>query len=324
MIDLRHGNCLELMKDIPDGSVDLILCDLPYGTTDCRWDEVIPFKPLWKQYRRIVRKGGVIALFSAQPFTTKLIASNLQEYKYSWYWLKNVATGFQFAKYQPRRRVEEINIFICNQDDTTGEFEKVRGYLIHEKEKTGLSRKEFKQLLGSDMASHYFTNGSQFSLPNEDAYTKLQTTGFFQKPYEQLRDLYASEKPTRIKATYNPQGLRLLEKPKLEKKYKSNGDSIVPQRLNKDHWKTATGYPDNVLEYKHETIRFHPTQKPVALLEYLVKTYTHEGETVLDNCMGSGSTGVACVNTGRKFIGIEMDDKHFETASSRINAAMAS
>lgn len=241
-VTLKHGDCIDLMKDIPDGSIDMILCDLPYGTTDCKWDSVIPFEPLWMQYKRIAKVNGAIVLFSAQPFTTKLIYSNLKNFKYCWYWKKNNATGFCFAKYQPMRNIEDICVF----------------------------------------------------------YRKMPT--------------------------YNPQGLKRIENPKVLKK-NIKGDSIYKaDTLSKEFKSLFTNYPKNVLEFANEATsnrnRFHPTQKPVALLEYLVKTYTNLGDTVLDNCMGSGSTGVACMNTGRNFIGMELNEKYFDIAKRRIEKAV--
>lgn len=237
MIDLRHGDCLELMKDIPDGSVDMILCDLPYGTTKCKWDAIIPFEPLWKQYRRVAKPNGAIVLFAAQPFTTKLIHSNLGQFRYCWYWKKNNKTGGQFAKVQPMRCVEDIAVF----------------------------------------------------------YRKAPT--------------------------YNPQGLVRLDKPIHNKPTKAG---VYGQRVS-GSTQLYKNYPAHLLEYPGcgfgKEKRLHPTQKPVDLLEYLVQTYTNEGETVLDNCMGSGSTGVACVNTGRRFVGIEMDAGYFTTAGQRIREA---
>lgn len=232
------------MQDIPDKKIDMILCDLPYGMTDCKWDSMIPLDALWEQYKRIIKDNGAIVLFSAQPFTTKLIHSNLKNYKYNWYWLKNYATGFCFAKYQPMRRVEDICVFYKKQP------------------------------------------------------------------------------------TYNPQGLVKLDKPRI-KKGKLKEDSVYDSStLNKTYESKYTNYPKNVLEYINEAKsnknRLHPTQKPVALLEYLVKTYTNEGDIVLDNCMGSGSTGIACINAGRKFFGIELNDKYYEIAKQRIDNAVFS
>lgn len=319
MIELHNGDCLEVMKNIEEKSVDMILCDLPYGTTGCRWDSIIPFEPLWEHYQRIVKDCGVIALFSAQPFTTKLIGSNIKNYKYSWYWIKNNTTGFQFSKYQPMRKVEDINIFYNSDVGNAGHFENVRKYLTDERDKSGFSAKDFRELLGSHMAGHYFTSGKQFVLPSKSAYSKLQTTGYFQKPYAELKKLYESEKPDRIKTVYNPQGLKEYDTPKFNARKKAKEDSIVNDTLDKAHYSKFYNYPNNVLKYGYDKERLHPTQKPVPLLEYLIKTYTNEGDIVLDNCMGSGSTGVAAANTNRKFIGIEKDKVYYKIASDRID-----
>lgn len=234
---LKQGDCLELMQEIPENSIDMILCDLPYGTTQCKWDNIIPFNPLWKLYNRIIKHNGAIVLFATQPFTTKLINSNFKNFRYCWYWKKNNKTGGQFAKVQPMRCVEDICVF----------------------------------------------------------YKK--------------------------KPTYNPQGLIKLETPIISygNKIKTNiykwrgGDVSIQKYKN---------YPAHLLEFKNEATsgknRLHPTQKPVALLEYLIKTYTNEGETVLDNCMGSGSTGEACLNTNRCFIGIEKEQHYFDIAEKRL------
>ncbi|WGX77385.1 site-specific DNA-methyltransferase (plasmid) [Paraclostridium bifermentans] len=236
--DLYNGDCLEVMKSLKDNSIDLILCDPPFGTTNCEWDSIIPFKDLWNQYNRILKPNGAVVLFSAQPFTTHLINSNIKNYKYSWYWVKNTCTGFAFAKHQPMRKVEDINVF----------------------------------------------------------YKK--------------------------KPLYKPQGLIELEKPKITKKKSkiSNSDSIYNDSslANKQFITRYTNYPNNVLFFNKEPKGLHPTQKPVDLLEYLIKTYTNEGDIVLDNCMGSGSTGVAAINLKRKFIGIEKDENYFKIAKTRI------
>ena len=239
-VKLHNGDCLELMKNIPGGSIDMILCDLPYGTTACKWDSVIPFVPLWEQYERIIKENGAIVLFSIQPFTTKLIHSNFKRYKYNWYWQKNNKTGSQYARVQPMRCIEDICVF----------------------------------------------------------YKKVPT--------------------------YNPQGLIKLEKPIYHKKTKSN---VYSYRAS-GSIQRFKNYPCHLLKYDSCGIgkdkRLHPTQKPVALLEYLIKTYTNSGETVLDSCMGSGSTGVACVNTERKFIGIELERKYYEISKQRIENAVFS
>jgi site-specific DNA-methyltransferase (adenine-specific) len=237
---MKQGDCLEIMKEIPNDSINLVLCDLPYGTTACKWDNIIPFTPLWEQYNRVIKTNGAIVLFAAQPFTTKLICSNIKNFRYTWYWKKKNKTGFSYARYQPMRCIEDICVF----------------------------------------------------------YKKMPT--------------------------YNPQGLVKIENPKTKKAKRRNNGVYDNATLSNPYKTLFTNYPKHILEFAKDTNNFHPTQKPVALLEYLIKTYTNEGETVLDNCMGSGSTGVACVNTNRRFIGIEKDNKYFEIAKQRINDAVFS
>ncbi|HOQ38736.1 MAG TPA: site-specific DNA-methyltransferase [Acetivibrio sp.] len=235
MIKLLHGDCLELMKDIPDKSIDMILCDLPYGTTACRWDSIIPFEQLWEQYNRVIKDNGAIALFGSEPFASRLRMSCMKYYRYDWVWCKPKGSGFFNAKKMPLKNHETISIF-------------------------------YKTM---------------------PTYNPQMTTG---RPYK-VRQGYVGE--------YLSQS-------------KSNNPIVTVNN--------GVRYPVSVLNFKIDT-GLHPTQKPVALLEYLIKTYTTEGETVLDNCMGSGSTGIACINTKRNFIGIEKDDKYFEIAKSRIEKA---
>ena len=229
------------MQDIPDNSVDLVLCDLPYGTTACKWDAIISFECLWQHYHRVSKDNTPIVLFAAQPFTTKLIHSNLKHFRYCWYWVKPQVTGFALAKKQPLRVIEDICVFYKKQP------------------------------------------------------------------------------------CYTPQGLIKIEKPKTKTRNTKQKDKIYRSTLERQYTSQYTNYPKQTLFYKRETKnRLHPTQKPVDLLEYLIKTYTNEGATVLDNCMGSGSTGVAAVNTNRRFIGIEKDNKYFDIAKQRIDAAVFS
>lgn len=311
------------MKQIPDHSVDMILCDLPYGFTDCKWDTVIPFADLWKQYKRIAKKNCVCALFGNQPFTSSLISSNFSEFSHIWYWKKNNKTGAINAKRQPMRCIEEISVFVLNQPSKNNEgmHENLRKYFFGELKKSGWKRKDVDKLLNSSMSSHYFTWGQQFAIPSADNYKRLQdATGCFQRPYEEIKKEFGGVKKESY--TYNPQGVRDLEKPRTKREHENLNYSVYSPVSPKTYKQTKTGYPVNLLEIKNVCIgckeRFHPTQKPVELLEYLVKTYSNEGETILDNCMGSGSTGVACMNTGRKFIGIELDKGYFDIAERRI------
>ena len=227
---LINGDCLECMGNIPGKSVDMILCDMPYGTTRNKWDTIIPLESLWEHYNRVIKDNGAIVLFGSQPFTTELNHSNLKMFRYEWVWIKNNSTGFQLANKRPLKKHENISVFYRKQP------------------------------------------------------------------------------------TYNPQGLQIFGK---INRRKSTGDNWSEMN-NNEYIQQFTNYPTQLLEVSYDKEKFHPTQKPVALLEYLIKTYTNEGETVLDNCMGSGSTGVACVNTGRKFIGIEIDDNYFNIAKERI------
>ena len=244
-IKLILGDCLVKMKDIPDKSIDMILCDLPYGTTACKWDTIIPFEPLWEQYKRIIKDNGAIVLTASQPFTTKLINSNIELFKYEWIWEKSRTVGFLNAKNAPLKKHENV--------------------LVFSKGKTANCNKN--------------------------------------------------------NMIYNPQGL--IEINKVNKSVKQSDDTVVGNRpsRNKDYIAKYTGYPTSIIKFNNENKQIHPTQKPVKLLEYLIKTYTNEDEIVLDNCMGSGSTGVACVNTNRKFIGIELDKNYFQIAIKRINEA---
>ena len=322
---LYKGDCLKIMSKLPEKSVDLILCNLPYGMTDCKWDSVIPFDPLWAEYKRILKTGGTAVLFGTQPFTSQLINSNLNDFSHIWYWKKNYATGHLLAKYQPLRNIEEICVFRCNSPakNNEGQHENLRNYFFDELKKSGLKRKDIDKILNCQMSSHYFTWGQQFEIPSEEKYKTLQTeTGFFQRPFEDIRAEYQGEKvESSNQHTYNPQGVDDMEKPKIKVETENNRNKFYPGVKPKIYKQTKTGYPKNLLEIKGVTVdknRLHPTQKPVELLEYLIKTYSNEGETVLDNCMGSGSTGVACKNTNRNFIGIELDEKYFNIACNRL------
>jgi len=232
---LLHGDCMKLMFDIPDNSIDMVCCDMPYGTTACKWDAVLPLDMMWAHYERILKDNGVVVLFSSQPFTFSLANSNSKLFKYGWVWEKNFSTNFFHAKRQPLRKHEDILVF-------------------------------------------YKKSGK---------YYPIKTTG---------------HQPT--------QSAKGRSKGKLW-----HGDN------NRDYKGGDTDrYPTSILKINavDPKKRQHPTQKPVALIEYLIKTYTNEGDTVLDNCMGSGTTGVACKNLNRNFVGIELDEDYFKIAQKRI------
>jgi site-specific DNA-methyltransferase (adenine-specific) len=254
VIDLRQGDCLELMKTIPDKSIDMILCDLPYGTTACKWDTVIPFDKLWEQYNRIIKDNGAICLFGSQPFTSKLIMSNLDMFREEIIWLKNKSGSGLQAKQKHIKVHENILVFSKN------------GKYTYNPEKWLVDKKEF--------------------LTQRKTFNEVEVGN----------NIYS----------------KMIKKQKADDGTR-NPISIVSCRVPFTPAKGKTYSNADV------DLRVHPTQKPVVLLEYLIKTYTNEGETVLDNCMGSGSTGVACINTNRNFIGIELDDKYFNIAKERIN-----
>jgi DNA modification methylase len=309
MIQLYNGDCLELMKNIPDGSVDLVLTDPPYGTTACKWDSVIPFEPMWEELKRIVKRGGAIVLFGSEPFSSLLRASNIDWYKYDWIWEKEQSSSGLQANIAPMKKHENISVFFqAPTDDTTNAYKKLKQYFQNEKKKSGLSSKQIRELLGNYMSSHYFTNGEQFCIPSICDYEKLQTTGFFCLPYEEIKKEYE-----KAKNTYNPQ----MTEGKAYKGHFAPGAEVHGKSTHYVKENKGTRYPTSILKFNRAR-GLHPTQKPVDLLEYLIKTYTNESETVLDFTMGSGSTGVACINTNRKFIGIELDENYFNIAKDRI------
>lgn len=230
---LWMGDCLELLAHVPDGSVDMVLCDLPYGTTACSWDSIIPFEPLWREYWRVC--NGAVVLTAAQPFTSALIMSQIDRFKYCWYWRKNFSTNFLHAKRQPLRNMEDVCVFI---------------------------------------------NGASFYFP-------IKTNGHI---------------PTQSA--------------------KGSSDGVLWHGKNVRNYEggETTRYPTQYIQIDaaDPKNRIHPTQKPVALFEYLILTYTDEGMTVLDNCIGSGTTAIAAIRTGRRWIGIERDPNYYYAAMARI------
>lgn len=238
-IKLLQGDCLELMKDIPDKSIDMVLCDLPYGTTSCQWDIIIPFEKLWEQYHRVCKTNASIILFGQEPFSSYLRISNIKEYRYDWYWQKERLTNIAQVKKRAGKTVETISVFYKKQP------------------------------------------------------------------------------------TYNPQMIKYNGKPRTNKVKNGTLGTLIDAQTKKviEYKDNGLRYPTQILKFQRDCLscNLHPTQKPVALLEYLIKTYTNENETVLDNCMGSGSTGIACLNSNRNFIGIELDKSYYDVAVKRIN-----
>ena len=240
MIKLIHGDCLEEMPKLEAGSVDLVLADVPYGTTACKWDTIIPFKPMWEQLKRLAK--GAIVMTASQPFTSALVMSNPEWFKYCWVWEKSRPTLFQHSKRMPMRKHEDVVVFYSAQPVYNPQF---------------------------DIGEPYIDNRKTRKIP---------------------RGILSGDKTAKIRTPINNAGTRYPTTVSLKNMYENSGNQ-------------------------------HPTQKPVALMEYLIRTYTNEGETVLDFTMGSGTTGVACVRTGRNFIGIEKDLSYFKIAQNRINSA---
>lgn len=240
MIECFNEDCLEGMKRIPDKSVDMILCDLPYGTTACKWDSVIPFEPMWEQYERIIKDNGAIILFGSEPFSSYLRLSNINIYRYDWIWQKSKAGNFMSVKKQPQKMHENISVFYKKQP------------------------------------------------------------------------------------TYNPQMEDSTRISSRNKGKKTNVNILDLSFDTPEYVDNGKRYPYSIQFYSNQSgelnniNRIHPTQKPVPLFEYLIKTYTNEGETVLDNCMGSGTTAIACMNTNRNFIGFELDEDYYKQATTRI------
>ena len=241
-IELMQGDCLEKMKDIPDGSIDMILCDLPYGTTACKWDTIIPFEPLWEQYKRIIKDNGAIVLTASQPFTSALVMSNPKMFKHAWVWHKKNAGNMLVAKFQPLKTTEDILVF---------------------------SR-------GGERVNYF------------PIYTEGAKDRSRESPQKKKTSLYGSIKSGEFRHGDNKKG--------------------------------SQRYPKHLIEFSNANHRnkYHSTQKPVALFEYLIKTYTNEGDLVLDNVAGSGTTGVACQNLNRDFILIEKEPEYVEIIKQRL------
>lgn len=243
-----NQECIEGMKQLDDKSVDMILCDLPYGTTACKWDTVIPFDKLWEQYKRLIKDNGAIVLTASQPFTTALIASNYEMFKYCWVWKKGKSSNFTHAKNMPIKQHEDICVFS-------------------------------KAPIGHECQLH------------------------------------------ERRMMYNPQGLIKVDMPwKRPKKYDTE-HKLTRESHKLERVIEFTNYPKSILDFDNSSNNergLHPTQKPVALFEYLIRTYTNEGDLVLDNCIGSGTTAVAAINTNRKFIGFELDEGYYRIAQERL------
>ncbi|NEZ47820.1 site-specific DNA-methyltransferase [Clostridium niameyense] len=310
------GNCLEIMKKIDDKSVDMILCDLPYGTTACEWDTVIPFEPLWKEYKRIIKLDGVIVLFGDQPFTSELVCSNINWYSHSWIWDKNNSSNYTLAKVQPLKTTEDIIVFKRPNNNDLESFTELKNIFKKIMKQIGKSKKQIIDDLGHGLDHCFRVNSLQWGLPTEENYIKMiNLYNLINVPsYSRLKNMYENE----FRNRYNPQGVIAFNKTtKRGSSAKHFGNN---SKLNIENMQEFTNYPRNILKFikTKDDKGLHPAQKPVALLEYLIKTYTNSRETVLDNCMGAGSTGVACININRSFIGIEKHEQFYEIAKKRI------
>ena len=305
--EIYLGDCLEIMQYIPDKSVDMILCDLPYGTTTLKWDSIIPFDKLWEQYRRIIRGNGAIVLFGSEPFSSKLRVSNIKEYKYDWVWEKSNVTRFLSVDSSPLKTFENIMVFYPERH-----LEQLAKVLLEKRTSKGYTKKYMDKMLGSNTLYSFFEGRklrgeTVYSLPNEEHWEILVDTLGVD------RDIYPKDK------TFNHVGLKSISKSiGGRKKHRDESHySFDSEGYTQEH----TGYSKDIIKVGTNDKRLHPTQKPVSLMEYLIKTYTNEGEIVLDNCIGSGTTAIAALNTGRFFIGIEKEPKYVEIARQRVKQA---
>lgn len=312
--ELFNGDCLEVMKTLKPKSVDLILTDLPYGVTDLEWDIIIPFDKMWSEFNRVLKDCGTIALTATNPFASSLINSNLDMFKYEWVWIKNKPTGFVFSKTQPLRNVEYILVFQKHKYQYDSNLE-MRNYFQAVKSFIDKTQKQINTDMGNRFAEHcFYIKSKQFNLPDEKTYNKLtdmynlkNMVGY--KSFEELNS---------YKHKYNPQGLQKIEKQTKIKKSKKDWIYSTDSLINKEYIVEYENYPNQVLYFDMPNTKYHPTQKPVELMEYIIKTYTNENDIVLDCCMGSGSTGVAALNCNRRFIGIEKEYNYFEIANKRL------
>lgn len=297
-------DCLEGMKDISNKSIDMILCDLPYGTTSCKWDTIIPFKPLWEQYKRIVKPNGAIVLTASQPFTSVLVTSNLEMFKYEWVWEKEQGTNQNLCRISPLKKHESILVFY------NASYDEFSNYIKSKRKEKGLSKSQIDKLIGTNTAYSWWEGRkSGIQLPTKEQYELLKKVLELDNSFDSL--IFGK--------VYRPQmeyGLPYI----MKRKGKTELDPIIGNNQVKiDTINNGERYPTSILKFNRELKnRLHPTQKPVALFEYLIKTYTNEGETVLDNCMGSGTTAIAALNTGRFFIGYELDKGYYDIANKRI------
>ena len=323
---LYNGDCLIESDKIESYSVDLILTDLPYGTTACSWDEIIPFEPMWKMFYRVLRPNGFIVLTASQPFTSKLVSSNINNFSHNWVWNKKRGTGHLLAKKRPMMASEDILVFSNEHSHDFTFRSPLRKYAIDLFDYIGKTKKQIFEDMQNQNVCHFMRTGStQFNLCTERCYNDLirlygidKMNGFIE--YEKLKtdNLNWLESFPR---TYNPQ-MRERDKPR-QSKMKATENTCYGNLQTYEGEILEESYPINIIEFDksgHSNMLHHPTQKPIELLEYLIKTYTDENMTVLDATMGSGSTGKAAFIEGFQFIGIELSEEYLDIAKDRLKS----
>lgn len=318
-MELHNNDCFEIFKDIKKSTVDLVVVDLPYGQTACEWDTCIDLKKMWKDLKRICKGSATYCFFCTVKFGNTLINSNPKWFRYDLVWEKSNSVGFLSANKSPLRKHEMIYIFSSpnNHDLENNRNLELREYAAKVKKYINKPLKEIDLIVGNQGIHHFYTfKSSQFGLPTLKTYIKLiehfnidHMEGFI--PYDEMRNMWQKSSKT-----YNPQ--KTKGKPYNTKKHETKtntyGQSHIPTTENK----TGDRHPTSILKFNIPKKKLHSTQKPVALCEWLIKTYSNENDLVLDFTMGSGTTGVACKNTNRRFIGVEMDKEIFEIAENRL------
>ena len=311
------GDCLELMPQIENGFVDLILTDLPYGTTACDWDEIIPIEPMWKEFYRVLRPNGFIVLTASQPFTTKLIASNISNFSHQWIWEKIGSNGNPLlANVMPLKNFEDVLVFGKKGYDE-GLSHPLRYYTVKLREYTNYSRTKFRKIFGHWKFQHFMELQQQYTLCTEEVYNEL-TEYFGLKNMEGFLEYSEIVKvehdlPKRI---YNPQ---MTEGNPYTITSGKMGDAFGNELGNFTTVSDGDRYPKSILRFGYDKEKLHPTQKPIALFEYLVKTYTNEGMNVFDATAGVCTTALACKKLNRNFICIEKEQKYIDIATKRID-----
>jgi DNA modification methylase len=322
---IYHGDCLDLLPSIPDKSVDMILCDLPYGTTACSWDSIIDMGKLWQEYERVIKDNGNIVLTAQGMFCAKLMTFKETWFNHDYVWIKNQHSNFALVGIQPLRVFENVLVFRPpRKDDIERAFNKeLRAYFKQVNEFIGLTAEKIAKILGHMGYHHsYGVNGSQFALCTKETYDQLiehfkidQMKGFLN--FETLQAM--KEKKFNVPYTFNFDDR--IKKQFVSKKNKLAYDMYggkFKNKIHNEHIKTEyENYPRNTLYFDCERGQ-HPTQKPVALFEYLIRTYSNEGEVILDNCSGSGTTAIACLNSNRRFICMERDETYYKASLERI------